>query len=93
MGSHVLVVIPRLRLEHDAVMRLAEGASLLSLFHESLCDLDGKARPTSVLSGQFELFTLSTPTLGGVICFVRGTGEPPGLGVILREGVAILRGE
>jgi hypothetical protein len=91
LGKHTLIAIPRLAVAHQSAIELAEGASLLSLFQGSLCDLDGDPRPVSVLSGHFELFTRGTPTLGEVICFVQGDAPSPGLAEVLRLGVEMLK--
>lgn len=90
-GEHAVLAIPRLVMEHQPAMQLAEGASLLSLFEGALCDLDSKVVPISVLSGHFELYSRGTPTLGEVICFVQGPAPAPGLAEILRRGVDMFK--
>ena len=91
VGAHQILAIPRLRLEHEPALRLAEGASILSLFSGSMCAVAGRTRRASVLSGTYLLHTTSDPVLKDVIVFVPKEGEPhPQLGQLISKGVALI---
>lgn len=91
VGPHQVVGIRQLRLEHESALRLAEGASLVSLFQGAMMVGGDRAQPVSVLSGTYVLHSTSLPDLKDVIVFVpkEGHAHPP-LGEILSKGVALL---
>jgi len=91
-GGHRIAAVPLLRLEHNAAMRLADGASLPELFKNAHFSVGGQTRLASVLSGTYELHTKARPTLKDVILFLhkeRASSWPP-LGEVLSRGVRLL---
>jgi hypothetical protein len=77
--SHTLIAVPRLTLEHEPTVRLAEGASLIELFFGAQVLLDERVRKLVVLGGTPELHTRSTPTLRDFMAVLPTDGEvmPP----------------
>jgi hypothetical protein len=91
VGPHQVAAIARLKLEHTATLRLAEGASILSLFAGAVLVVGTGSSPASVLSGTSLLHSTSRPELKDVIVFVPKEGaEHPPLGDLLSKGVALL---
>lgn len=91
MDDHVLLAIPRLRLEQRVAIEIAEGASLLKVFHEATCWIDGKYLPARVLGGMPELFRTGAPVLVGSIFLLPGRSDPPRLSTLITSGVRMLR--
>lgn len=89
--DHILLAVPRLRLEHSTMVSFVQGASLLSVFRDAQCMLDGQVHAAIVLSGTPELFRRSTPTMADMILYLRGESQSPGLAFVLSAGMAMLR--
>ena len=91
IGPHQVIAIARLRLEHEAAIRLAEGASILSLFANSFCAVRDQVSKASVLSGTYLLHATGEPVLKDVIVFIpKESVEHPPLGDIISKGVALI---